>query len=317
MSSSRVRVMSLLPSATEIICAIPGKYQQTYTQISEDDYPSDIAHLPTVIDPIIQFTSLADVDKQVVDKMKELGTLYVVDKSRIEALAPDVILTQDLCRVCSVDLMTVERIAQDMVPRPTVLNLSPTCIEDMLDNVAEVGHTVGLNAQVAAYRSSLEDRIARVRLAVEQHAAGQPRLRVLCLDWVNPYIVGGHWMPQIIDWAGGISLLSPLVTDEQGRRRGEGAKRVSAEDIVAANPDIIIIAACGLNLDTLRKEIDAISDNSEWLAVRAAAPRVVICDGHHYFNRPGPRLIDTLEFVAGISHTILALIPPDLPYQEL
>ncbi|KAJ2751028.1 hypothetical protein GGI19_004743 [Coemansia pectinata] len=313
MSSSRVRVMSLLPSATEIICAIPGKYQQT----SEDDYPSDIAHLPTVIDPIIQFTSLADVDKQVVDKMKELGTLYVVDKSRIEALAPDVILTQDLCRVCSVDLMTVERIAQDMVPRPTVLNLSPTCIEDMLDNVAEVGHTVGLNAQAAAYRSSLEDRIARVRLAVEQHAAGQPRLRVLCLDWVNPYIVGGHWMPQIIDWAGGISLLSPLVTDEQGRRRGEGAKRVSAEDIVAANPDIIIIAACGLNLDTLRKEIDAISDNSEWLAVRAAAPRVVICDGHHYFNRPGPRLIDTLEFVAGISHTILALIPPDLPYQEL
>ncbi|KAJ2042647.1 hypothetical protein H4S04_007192 [Coemansia sp. S16] len=317
MSSSRVRVMSLLPSATEIICAIPGKSQQTHTQISEDDYPSDITHLPTVIDPIIQFTSLADVDKQVVDKMKELGTLYVVDKGRIEALAPDVILTQDLCRVCSVDLMTVERIAQDMDPRPTVLNLSPTCIEDMLDNVTEVGNTVGLNAQAAAYRGSLEDRIARVRLNVEQHAAGQPRLRVLCLDWVNPYIVGGHWMPQIIDWAGGISLLSPLVTDEQGHRRGEGAKRVSVEDIMAANPDIIIIAACGLDLGTLRKEIDAISENSEWLAVRAAAPRIVICDGHHYFNRPGPRLIDTLEFVAGISHSISALIPSDLPYQEL
>ncbi|KAJ2819050.1 hypothetical protein FBU31_005664 [Coemansia sp. 'formosensis'] len=249
--------------------------------------------------------------------MKELGTLYVVDKSRIEALAPDVILTQNLCRVCSIDLMTVERIAQDMHPRPTVLNLSPTCIEDMLDNVTEVGNTVGLNAEAVGYKGSLEDRIARVRLAVEHHAAGKPRPRVLCLDWINPYIVGGHWMPEIIDWAGSVSLLSPLVTDEQGRRRGEGAKRVSSEDIVASSPDIIFIAACGLALDILRKEINALNDNSEWLAVRAAAPRIVICDGHHYFNRPGPRLIDTLEFVAGVTHNISTLVPPDLPYQEL
>ncbi|KAJ2703264.1 hypothetical protein H4218_000346 [Coemansia sp. IMI 209128] len=292
-------------------------YELLVARSSEDDYPSDIAHLPTVIDPIIQFTNMASVDKQVVEKMKDLGMLYVVDKSRIEALAPDVILTQDLCRVCSVDLMTVERIAQAMELRPAVLNLSPACMEDMLDNVTEVGNAIGLSAQAAECKRSLEARIARVRSAVEQRAAKQPGLRVLCLDWINPYIVGGHWMPQIVDWAGGVSLLSPLVTDAQGRLRGEGAKRVLSEDIVAAKPDIVIIAACGLDLDTLRREIDNISDNSEWLAVRTAAPRVVICDGHHYFNRPGPRLVDTLEFVAGITHKIPALIPPDLPFQEL
>ncbi|KAJ2448136.1 hypothetical protein GGF42_005216 [Coemansia sp. RSA 2424] len=260
---------------------------------------------------------MADVDRQVAEKLKELGTLYVVDKGRVEDLAPDVILTQDLCRVCSVDLMTVDRIVQDMDPRPTILNLSPTCIEDVLHNVTEVGNAVGLSAEAAAYKGSLEDRISRVRQTVKQSASGQPRPRVLCLDWVNPYIVGGHWMPQIVEWAGGICLLSPLVTDEQGRRHGEGAKKVLPEDITAASPDVIIIAACGLDLDTLCKEIDNISDNSEWVAVRAAAPRIVICDGHHYFNRPGPRLIDTLEFVAGIVHGIPSLIPPGLPYQEL
>ncbi|KAI8324279.1 helical backbone metal receptor [Martensiomyces pterosporus] len=294
--TATTRVMSLLPS--------------------EDDYPADIVGLPSVIDPIIEFTDCADVDKQVKEKMKELGTLYVVDKDRIEALRPDVILTQDLCRVCSVDLMTVERIAQTMDPKPNVLNLSPTCFEDMLDNVIEVGQAVGLAKEAAIYRQELEERMARVRSAVAASASGI-KPRVLFMDWVNPFIVGGHWMPQMIDMAGGVGLLNLLITDEKGRRRGDRAKRVEPEDIVAAKPDVIVIGACGLDLGTLRKEIDRLGDSEHWRAIQDTAQRIVLCDGHYYFNRPGPRLVDSLEFIAGYVNNIHELIPPDFPHEVL
>ncbi|KAJ2374325.1 hypothetical protein IW150_003169, partial [Coemansia sp. RSA 2607] len=149
------RIVSLLPSATEILCAIPGGKQLLVARSSEDDFPVDISHLPTVIDPLLEFTSLASVDQKVTEKMKELGTLYVVDKTKLEDLCPSVILTQDLCRVCSVDLMTVERIAIEMNPRPTVLNLSPVCIEDVFDNIREVGQAVGLVREAEEYCNEL------------------------------------------------------------------------------------------------------------------------------------------------------------------
>ncbi|KAJ1960045.1 hypothetical protein GGI12_004017 [Dipsacomyces acuminosporus] len=247
--------------------------------------------------------------------MKELGTLYVVDKAKIEALKPDVILTQDLCRVCSVDLMTVERIAQDMLPKPRVLNLSPTCFEDLLDNVVEVGDAVGLFDEAATYRQRLEQRIAHVRSVVKANAAAKPR--VVFMDWVNPFIVGGHWMPQMIHIAGGTSLLGSLITDDRGRQRGDRAIKAEPGDIVAARPEVIIIAACGLDLKTLKNEVESISGTACWKEIRGAASRIVMCDGHYYFNRPGPRLVDSLEFVAGYINNIPELIPPNFPYEEL
>ncbi|KAJ2782225.1 hypothetical protein GGI15_002975 [Coemansia interrupta] len=308
------RVVSLLPSATEILCAIPGGKQLLVARSSEDDFPADISHLPTVIDPIIEFTSLASVDQQVTQKMKELGTLYVVDKTKLEKLCPSVILTQDLCRVCSVDLMTVERIAIEMNPRPTVLNLSPVCLEDVLDNIREVGQTVGLVRESDGYCKELEARIDRVR---QYASATKEKPRVLVLDWVKPYIVAGHWMPQVVDIAAGLPLLSPLITDESGRRRGEGARRITVSDIVDAKPDIVFVAACGLDLPTLLKEFASLAECPEWKAVRDTVPRIVLCDGHHYFNRPGPRLIDTLEFIAGYIHNIPEIIPENLAHVEL
>ncbi|ORX67906.1 helical backbone metal receptor [Linderina pennispora] len=287
--------MSLLPSATEILCGIPGGKRLLVARSSEDDYPSDIVHLPAVIDQITKFTTSADVDKQVKEKMKELGTLYVVDRDRIEVLKPDVILTQDLCRVCSIDLMTVERIAQTMDPQPQVLNLSPVCLEDMLDNVTEVGQAAGLEAEAQEYRKP----------------------RVAFMDWVDPIIVGGHWMPQMIEIAGGIALLNPAFTGDNGHRHGDRAIKVTPEELLEAKPDVLIIAACGLEMHTLRKEIGLISGRDSWKAIRAAVPRIVICDGHYYFNRPGPRLVDSLEFMAGYINKVPDLIPGGFEYEEL
>ncbi|KAJ1647895.1 hypothetical protein J3B02_001680 [Coemansia erecta] len=311
------RVMSLLPSATEIMCGIPGGKQLLVARSSEDVYPSDISHLPTVIDPIIKFTSLADIDRQVSQKMKDLGTLYVVDKQKIISLQPDLILTQDLCRVCSVDLMTVERIAAAMHPRPVVLNLSPVCLEDLLDNITEVGEAAGLQRQSLGYRQSLEARIAHVKDVVAARSPVDTRPRVLTLDWVNPFIVGGHWMPQMVDIAGGVPLLNPLNAHENGRSHGGKAVKVSGKDIVDARPDIVVIAACGLSLDTLRKEIAALRQCAEWLTVRQSVSRIVLCDGSHYFNRPGPRLVDSLEFIAGFINGIPDLIPKNIAFEEL
>ncbi|KAJ1942826.1 hypothetical protein EC988_006391 [Linderina pennispora] len=310
------RVMSLLPSATEILCGIPGGKRLLVARSSEDDYPSDIVHLPAVIDQITKFTTSADVDKQVKEKMKELGTLYVVDRDRIEVLKPDVILTQDLCRVCSIDLMTVERIAQTMDPQPQVLNLSPVCLEDMLDNVTEVGRAAGLEAEAQEYRKSLEDRIERVRATVAAHGT-DTKPRVAFMDWVDPIIVGGHWMPQMIEIAGGIALLNPAFTGDNGHRHGDRAIKVTPEELLEAKPDVLIIAACGLEMHTLRKEIGLISGRDSWKAIRAAVPRIVICDGHYYFNRPGPRLVDSLEFMAGYINRVPDLIPEGFEYEEL
>lgn len=315
MFSSRCRVISLLPSATEILCGIPGGKQLLVARSSEDDYPPDIMYLPTVIDPILSFTNMADVNQQVADKMKQLGTLYVVDKEQVEDLKPDVILTQDLCRVCSIDLMTVERIAQKMDPPPQVLNLSPECLEHMLDNIIQVGQAVGLGPEAKQYRMSLESRIEHVRSTTASLLGAGSKKRVLCLDWVNPYIVGGHWSPQIIDIAGGEPLLNTLMANGYGGR----AKKVAVSEVVDAQPDIIIIAACGLDLNTLRQEISKLQGNPEWTAVSRAATshKLAICDGHYFFNRPGPRLIDTLEFVAGYIHNMPSLIPANFPFEEI
>ncbi|KAJ2233029.1 hypothetical protein IWW45_004508 [Coemansia sp. RSA 485] len=318
MNTSSRRVISLLPSATEILCGIPGGKRLLVARSSEDTYPSGISHLPTVIDPIMEFTSLADIDKQVSQKMADLGTLYVVDKQKITDLCPDLILTQDLCRVCSIDLMTVERIAAEMDPRPVVLNLSPECLEDMLSNVTEVAEAAGLHANGVEYRRGLEKRIGRVKDTVAgccQTTNAKPR--VLTLDWVNPFIVGGHWMPQMVDIAGGVPLLNPLVVDENGHMRGDKAIKVTEKDIVEAQPDVIFVAACGLTLDTLRKEIGALETCAEWQAVRKTVPKIVLCDGSHYFNRPGPRLVDSLEFIAGYINDIPYLIPKGIAYEEL
>jgi len=284
------RVVSLLPSATELLAAFGGE-ALLVGRSHECDHPPTLGRVPILTSARIRGTDSLAIDEEVRAALGEAPSLYLLDTDQLRGLAPDVILTQDLCRVCSIDLTTVRGVARGLDPPPEVVSLDPYSLDEVLADLERVGRSVGMAEAAAAAAEALR---ARVRAAVARAAEAPGRPRVAFLEWFAPLFVGGHWTPELIELAGGAHPLNPP---------GARSRVVSPEELAAAAPDALILCACGLDLEASRRELHHLTHAAWWPDLPAVrAGRVALVDGDAMFNRPGPRLVDALEWLVAWLH---------------
>ena len=290
-----MRIVSLIASATEIVCAL-GARGDMVGRSHECDFPQDILALPHLTAAKFHGakTSLA-IDKAVKALVENGLAVYEVDADQLEALKPDVILTQDQCEVCAVSLADVEAAVCQWTGRAAkVLSLRPHTLTDVLDDIGRVGAAIGRTSEATALVSQLQTRLDGIAQAV----ANRPHPRVAFIEWIEPLMSCGHWVPELTEIAGGISCFG---------KSGETSPWISHDELGAADPDIIVIAPCGYDIAASVAEYGTLSKRPDWQALRAVCEgRVFIADGNAFFNRPGPRIVETAEILASILHGVPA-----------
>ena len=281
-----MRIVSLLPSATETLFAIgAGPFVVGVTH--ECDYPVDALALPKLTSSALTPSSdSAAIDRHVRASLHQGSSLYHLDADLLERLAPDLIVTQELCAVCAVSYGIVDRAARRLRGDARIVSLEPSSLEDVFSNIGFLGELTGCERAAAALVERLRERIARL----ERAHAGMPRRRVLVLEWTDPPMSGGHWTPGLVELAGGLPVLG---------NPGANSQTLTWEQIAAADPDDIVVGPCGYDLSKTRAAIAQLERRATWRDLRAVRDgRVHAIDGNAYLNRPGPRLVDTAELIA-------------------
>lgn len=286
-----MRVVSLLPSATEIVFAI-GMGDSLVGVTHECDYPPAALALPKVtrshIPPGIPS---AEIHAAVSSTLGTTGSLYELDLARLEELRPDLILTQRLCDVCAVSFDRVHEAVASLSSSPTVMNLEPHSIDDILENIRAVGKALGADASAECMVGSLQRRIEAANQRTAKLAA---RPRVVCLEWVDPPYCGGHWMKELVGLAGGQDDLAVL---------HRPSCRVDWKRVVNFAPDVIVLTCCGFGLERVRQEGEVLAGYEGFHDLPAVTSgRIFATDGSSYFSRPGPRIVDSLEILAHLVH---------------
>jgi ABC-type Fe3+-hydroxamate transport system substrate-binding protein len=301
-----VRIVSLLPSATELLCRVGGG-PLLVGRSHECDFPQEIRGLPALTRQRVHGERSVDIDAQVRAALAAGGgaSLYELDEPLLRSLRPDLILTQDLCDVCSIDLRTVERIAHSMSPRPRVLSLNPDSLWQVFDDALRVGEAAGLAQQ--AEHAMVELR-GRYWDAVDFVNPFVPGPETLFLEWCDPPFCGGHWTPELIQAAGGRhSLNAPRLK----------SRALRPEEIVAAAPERVVICPCGFDLDRAWRELDVLRATKWWPMLPAVLDgqpgSIAVVDGNQMFNRPGPRLVDAFRWLVGWLNDRPEVVPPDFP----
>jgi len=284
------RVVSLLPSATEIVCAL-GALDRLVGISHECDYPRQVRDRTVLTRARIRVDgSSRDIDEAVRAVVKNALSIYEVDEGALAALAPDLIVTQDLCEVCAVSLDDVRSAVARLADRSRIeiVSLRPTRLEHVLADVERVALALGEAERGRAVRTALDQRIHDI---AERAARASSRPRVASIEWLEPLMLGGTWMPELIELAGGTAV---------GVRPGEPAPTLGADALAALEPDLIVIKPCGFSLERALAERDVIEQS----IVAPASPktRVYVTDGNAFFNRPGPRLVESLEILAAALH---------------
>jgi iron complex transport system substrate-binding protein len=285
-----LRIVSLIPSATEIVCAL-GLDDELVGVTFECDYPASVRAKRIVSD-----TSLppdlapAEIDRVVGERAEAHESIYTLDEGALRALDPGLVITQDLCAVCAVDVADVDAALVHLGCRADVLTLDPRRLDEVLASIELVGARTGRADEAARVVAGLRDRLARVAAAV----ADRPRPRTFVLEWTDPPYDAGHWIPDLVDAAGGEPVLA---------RPGEYSVPLDWASVVAAEPAVVVLAPCGYSLAGTRALAAADARLREELArTSAGAGRVWAVDASSYFVRPGPRLVDGVELLAGILH---------------
>ncbi len=299
-----MRIVSLLPSLTEICCAL-GLDDELIAVTHECDYPPPVRVKPKITRSVLPpGLSHAEIDRAVRELVRSGRPLYQLDTERLAQLRPHLILTQALCPVCAVSYEDVVQITSAFPQRPEVLSVEPHTLLDVLDSIRLIGEHTGRRASAAAVVASLRHRIEHVRqrLEVEREAPG-----VVCLEWLDPPMVAGHWVPEMVELAGGRDLLG---------QAGAPSFTVTWDDVVAAWPEVLVLMPCGYDLAGARAVATELNRVPGLPATPAAASgRVYAVDASSYFSRPGPRLITGLELLAAILHP--AAIAPVGPPQSV
>ena len=289
------RVVSLIASATEIVCAL-GRRGWLVGRSHECDFPADVLALPALTAPKFKVEGTSsEIDARVQAIVRDGLSVYRVEGDALKALEPDVIVTQDHCQVCAVSLSDVEAATCTWTGRPVeILSLKPDSTADVYADIRRVA--AGLDVQEAgeALVRSMQQRIR----AVSARVAGRPRPRIAFIEWVEPLMAGGNWMPELIDAAGGHNLFGEV---------GKHSDWMQWEEIVAADPEVIVVAPCGYGLERCLEERPLLEAKPGWPDIAAVrSGRVYFADGNAFFNRPGPRLADSAEMLAEMIHPEVA-----------
>lgn len=286
-----MRIVSLLPSATEIVCSL-GLEHQLVGVTHECDYPPSVRRLPKVTHTLIPIdTNSAEIDRLVAERMSEGQALYTLDLVALEALRPDLIVTQSLCGVCAVAEDEVQAAACTLPGRPRVVNLEPTSLDEVLASVSTVAAAAGVGQRAAGMVRDLQRRVDAV---TARSAAVKDRPRTVLLEWIDPPFSCGHWSPELVRLAGGVEGLG---------REGEPSRRATWQEILDWNPEVLVIACCGFDVERTLADLPILAAQSGWSELSCVRDdRVYVVDGSAYFSRPGPRLVDSLEILAQALH---------------
>jgi iron complex transport system substrate-binding protein len=287
-----MRVVSLIASSTEMVCAL-GQGDLLVARSHECDFPAWVKRLPSVTAPKFPVDGTSyEIDQRVKAIVAEGLAVYRVDPAALDALAPDVIITQSQCEVCAVSLRDVEAaVCQLVSSKPRIVALEPNSLDDVWRDLARVAEALGVPDRGKGLTRTLQARID----AIAADAARLPsRPTVACIEWVDPLMAAGNWMPTLVELAGGTSLFG-----EAGRH----SPWMSFDELAARDPDVIAILPCGYDMARARVDVPLLEARPEWRTLRAVkSRRVYVCDGNQYFNRPGPRLVESLEILAEMLH---------------
>jgi len=288
---NQLRLVSLLPSCTEIVCAL-GLAELLVGRSHECDFPPAIRGLPACTEPKLDVhAGSAQIDRQVKSLLQSALSLYRINAELIRALQPDLILTQAQCEVCAVSLPEVEAAVGDWLgSRPRIISLSPNTLGEVWQNIQEVADALNVPERGAQLVAQLQRRVEEVRRASQR----PPRPSVACIEWLDPLMAAGNWVPELVELAGGLDLFGEA---------GKHSPWLNWEAVREHDPECIIIMPCGFDLARTRAEMPALTRRPDWGKLRAAKNRrVFLTDGNQYFNRPGPRLVESLEILAEVLH---------------
>ncbi|GBD36770.1 Vitamin B12-binding protein [bacterium HR36] len=304
-----LRIVSLLASATETVYAL-DMGQFLVGRSHECDYPPEVQHLPVLTKPRIEVDrSSREIDEQVRTLWHRGEPVYWIDEELLRQLRPTVILTQDHCEVCAVSLADVERAlaswrsAASCEPAtllgqsppwrdpPRIVALKPHSLLDVWKGIEAIGEALGVAHRAQRLVADLHNRLVQLSQHVPQR---RPAPTVLCLEWLDPVMSAGNWMPELVSWAGGIPVLD---------YPGQPSRYLSWNDVLVANPQVIVITCCGWEVSRSRAELGCLERLPGWWDLQAVrSRRVYVADGNHYFNRPGPRLVESAYILAEMLH---------------
>lgn len=288
--ASPPRVVSLLPAATEMVCAL-GMAGRLAGRSHECDFPEEVRTVPVCTQARIDSAAAgAEIDRQVKARVAAGESLYAIDALTLRRIQPDVILTQGQCEVCAVSEADVRAVLQREIGwRPEVVSLAPKRFTDLWADLRTVARALQLPDEGRDTIRALKERLAELLLTVCQQTH---RPTVACLEWLDPLMAAGNWVPEMIELAGGQNLFG---------HAGEHSPALEWEQVRKADPDVLLIMPCGFDRTRTRTEIAALTSRPGWNALKAVVSRqVFLMDGSAYFNRPGPRLVDSVAMVAEI-----------------
>jgi iron complex transport system substrate-binding protein len=297
-----MRIVSLLPSATEIVCRL-GLEGQLVGVTHECDWPVGVRRLPKVTRSLIPREATSrEIDVLVRERLRTERALYTLDMAALAELRPDLMVTQALCDVCAVAEAEVRAAACALPGAPQVVNLEPACLADLFECLRLVGAAADCEERAEREIAKLAGRVAAVAERTERIAV---RPRVVVLEWIDPPFSSGHWTPELVRLAGGREVVSTA---------GERSRAMDWREVVAAQPEVLVIACCGFDVSRTLADLPILRGYSGWNKLPCVRTgRVYVVDGSAYFSRPGPRLVDSLEILAHALAPDVHPLPAGLP----
>lgn len=286
------RIISLLPAATEIVCAL-GLQNNLVGRSHECDYPEGVKNLPVCSEANFpDGMSSAEIDVKVKEILADALSVYTVKRDMIKALAPDVVITQAQCEVCAVSLTEVKQALTDHLDKPaTIISLQPNSLQDIFTDIQHVADMLNVQASGVHLLEDLNERVDIIRHKLK-FAEAKPT--VACIEWLEPMMISGNWIPELVSIAGGTPILATA---------GKHSPYINWEDIRLQNPDIILLMPCGFSIERTIRELFILLQQDGFNELKAVKNnRIYIADGNQYFNRPGPRIVDSVEILAEIIH---------------
>ncbi len=286
------RIVSLIPSATEIVHALEMGSNQV-GRSHECDFPTSVGSLPICTEPTFPTSGNSrEIDRKVKDILRKALSVYDVFEEVLEQLRPTHIITQTQCEVCAVSLTDVEQaVGKRLSCQPRIVSLQPDALDDVWSDMRRVADALGIERKGDELVENLKQRMHRIS---DRTQAASKRPRVACIEWLEPLMAAGNWMPELVEMAGGENLVG---------ESGKHSSWMSWQELLESDPDILVVLPCGFDMKRTREEMYWLTDQPQWSSLKAVKDhRVYVTDGLQYFNRPGPRLVESLQILTEIIH---------------